>query len=389
MGDAIPIAQEKSVQNSSESKNTNKRARKPLNVLLVDLNPELAHEVERISGTKDPVRITHCRTLAEARNHAASGNIDLAVIHQELADGNGVDLARELSGSKILTKTIVVSDQASLDGAIQAIRAGASDFVDQSEGLQSCLGQMQARIEQLIDEQKLDKKKAGRVKRLRGIARQINDERLEVSEQVETLCSDLISAYQELAGQVSEAMKGTEYGKLVEGELDFEVLLRRTLEYLVKETGPTNAAVFLPATLDEYSLGGYVNYDCGADGAELLLQHLADVVAFKVAERQDLVALTDNQTLNHWFADDADWLIDQHMLAIACRKGDEVLAVLTVFRDASIPFDEKAVQSLEQIAPLLAQALAKVIRVHHRAMPESQIEGDWESEFGGEDAMPF
>ncbi len=183
---------------------------------------------------------------------------------------------------------------------------------------------------------------------------------------MELLCGDLVGAYQELAAQMQRVARSSEYAAAVRHELDLEQLLRKTLEFMLEKVGPTNAAVFLPANDREYALGGYVNYDRCGGTPELLLQHLADVVAPRLAERTSALHITDNETLRQWIGRDSDYLADCHVLAISCRRRDEVMATLMLFRDASSPFDLAAADSLEAVAPLLGEHLDRVIRVHHR-----------------------
>ena len=355
------------------------KARKPLQVLLVDLKPEVCDVVEQLTRRHDAVRISTCKTLAEARQRLADGPVDLALIHDDAPDGSGLSLAEELDRSRKITKTIVVSDAADADQAVAAIRAGAADFVTHAELLDDSLDALDERLQKLIQRHKHDKQKAQRVRRLRRVCRKLNDARQEVADQVEHLCTDLVAAYQELAEQVHETQHQQTYQSLVEGELDFESLLRKTLEYIVEQVGPTNAAIFLPTTPDEYSLGGYVNYDCGSNGPDFLLQHLADVLAPRLAEQPDLVVLSDERALQHWLGDDASWLEGSHVVGMPCMDRDECLGVVVLFRDASNPFTQAAAETLHGMGPILATALAKVIRVHHRALPEPDSDSDYGS----------
>ena len=51
------------------------------------------------------------------------------------------------------------------------------------------------------------------------------------------------------------------------------------LEFTLSKIGSTNAAIFLPTSSGDYSLGAYVNYDIPRDGIEIMLDQLADVLA--------------------------------------------------------------------------------------------------------------
>ena len=254
------------------------------------------------------------------------------MINPSLPDGNGLDLAGELNNSRRKTATVMVGDEPGLDAAMGAIRAGVST----SWSAHWISKTPNERVRKVIRKQRKNRDQAQRVRRLRRLCKKLNQARVDVSKQVDILCNDLVTAYQELAGQMQQVVQASEYGAVIRDELDLEKLLRKTLEHLVEKAGPTNAAVFLPSSMDEYTLGGYVNYDCSPDSADMLLQHLADVVAPKVSHRDDLVHVTDNPSLAHMLGGDAAYLVDSHMLTFSCRSGDESLAVITLFRDGPI-----------------------------------------------------
>ena len=99
----------------------------------------------------------------------------------------------------------------------------------------------------------------------------MNTARIDVTSQVDSLCNDLVHAYQELTDQISHVTAVTEFAAVIRQELDVEELLRTTLEYLLRKLGPTNAAIFLPAAGDEFTLGAYINYDCTKEAGNFLL----------------------------------------------------------------------------------------------------------------------
>mgnify|MGYP000671460385 CR=1 FL=1 len=187
------------------------------------------------------------------------------------------------------------------------------------------------------------------------------------------------------------------YRDAIGQELDLEVVLRKTLEYIVQQAGPCNAAVFLPSSADEFSLGGYVNYDCTKESADMLLQHLADVLAPTVAEKgEEIMHVTDNRALDELLGDDWNYLADCDLLALPVNHDGEALAVITLFRDNEQPFTGPAIDAMSSIAEQMGELLGRIIRVHHRSMPEFEepnAEGTYlpPSEWDGyeKDADPF
>lgn len=333
------------------------------------------------------MQVVYARSLTEARARLTEKSVDLAVINPTLPDGSGLDLADELNKSRRITATILVGEEPSVGSAMKAIRIGASDYLVKPLDLQDA-GE---RVRKVLAKQRKIRDQAQRVRRLRRLCKKLNQARVDVSKQVDILCNDLVTAYQELAGQMQQVVQASEFGAVIRDELDLEQLLRKTLEHLVEKAGPTNAAVFLPSSMDEFTLGGYVNYDCAPESADILLQHLADVVAPKIAHRDDIVHITDNQSLSHMLGGDAAYLVDSHMLSFACRSENESLAVVTLYRDGSNPFDQSALDTVEAVGPLLGDALARVIRIHHRSLDDDTYEDGY---FGApddedDDALPF
>jgi hypothetical protein len=168
---------------------------------------------------------------------------------------------------------------------------------------------------------------------------------------------------------MQQVVKTSEFSAHIGDELDLEQILRRTLEYLLQKVGPTNAAIFLPTTGDEFTLGGYVNHDCAKQGADMILQHLADVVAPRLSRQTELLHITDNQSMTRWIGDDAAYLADSAFIGFSCRHDEETLAVLIMFRDEAKPFPPEVLDECGAIAPLLGDYLARVIRIHHRHVP--------------------
>ena len=82
------------------------------------------------------------------------------------------------------------------------------------------------------------------------------------------------------------------------------------------------------------------------------------------------------------------------MLAFACRSDSESLAVVALFRDASDPFDQTVLDTAEAVSPLLGDALARVIRIHHRGLEDDAFEeggyfGTVEDDDEDDDGLPF
>lgn len=376
-------------------------------VLLVDADPCALPALRDAKPGGRNLRILHVPTVAEAYLAADTESIDLALIDPSTAEANGSAdgfvLAADLADRKQPVHTLIVSDDSDFDAARKACDAGAGGYLLKAEMIAEVLA---ARLHVALEKHERELNLHRRCKRLKKLCQKLSDARMETSAQVETLCNDLVTAYQELAVQVSELqnqttpevdadtanveelfasspasthhLNGTEaLAAMLDAELDLEPVLRNSLHWLTREAGPCNAAIFLPCSMDEYSLGGYVNYDVPAGAADMLLQHLADVLAPRTAEHAQPLHLTTNDAMSDWIGDDAAYLADSHVIAFAPHAADECLAVVVLFRDGEQPFDPQLVNTFAEASDVIGQRLEKIIKVHHRHLPDEMDGDDW------------
>jgi DNA-binding response OmpR family regulator len=149
-------------------------------------------------------------------------------------------------------------------------------------------------------------------------------------------------------------------------DLDLEALIRHTLQMVLEVTGPTNAAVFLPGSDDQHTLGGYINHDFSRDNGQMVLEHLADVLGPKITSASHTLSFPDTHSLEAWAGDDAGYLGDSHVIAIPARHHAEGIAGLIFFRDQDKGFTQAQTDGLTELTTLFSARLAKLIRIHHR-----------------------
>lgn len=296
---------------------------------------------------------------------------DVVLLHATGGVGD-VDSAVRRMATQPGLAIIVVSDTPSLDAALTAMRAGAADLV--SSGADGCelarrisMASQRAReLAATLREQQV------KIRRLRKICKDLHAARQEVSAQVGSLCQELAKAYGDIADRASLAAIGGEFNGVIRQELDLEALLRVALEFILGKSGPTNAAVFLPSTTGDYSLGAYVNCDAPRDTAEILMDHLCQTVAPRLETAESPLILRGREQLIEHLGEAAEWVGDANLLAIPCRHEGECLAVLTLFRPQRLEYEPPFLELLPTIAELFARQLARVIRVHHRHTPKHQ-----------------
>jgi two-component system repressor protein LuxO len=103
-------------------------ARPPGDVLLVEDTRSLA-EVYRQYLRAEPWRIRHVETLADADAALASQHFDMVLLDLRLPDGDGLDLLRRLKARVDGPAVVVITAHGSVATAVDAMRAGAVDFL--------------------------------------------------------------------------------------------------------------------------------------------------------------------------------------------------------------------------------------------------------------------
>ncbi len=333
----------------------------PQSVLIIDDDPNIREVIARIID--QPKRtILHAANATEAELTLSTESIDLCLVDISLPDGNGIDIVNRVRDAHPLTRSILITGDATTERAVDAIRAGAVDFI--TKPLDN--DDLSTRVTDALRRQHKAFRRDQRLDRLRTLCKQLNKARHEITQQVDILCNDLVIAYQELANQMQSMEITSDLRADLQGELDLEQVIRRTLEFIVNRVGPTNAVLFLPNPGGGFTVGGYVNYSHDKQSHKVYTDQIATHIAPLIAETEGVVHFESDQ-LHDWLDADNRWLENSEVIAAPCRDEDgEVLASLMLDRDVNEPFDPEHVDLIEAMAPLLADHLIKVISIHHR-----------------------
>jgi DNA-binding response OmpR family regulator len=342
-----------------------------------------------VSGKRSERDALAKRLDGQTRGLAAAGSaqalaavhqtpIDLALIAWDLPDGPGLDLVAALREAQPGVTIIMLATDPTVDDAVRAMRSGVLDLVAPDDA------ELPARVRRGVARARLARQREQRIVRLRRVCHRLNSTRQQVTEHVGSLCNDLVNAYQELADHMSQISIASEFESLIRQELDVEELLRTVLEYVLAKAGPTNAAIFLPATSSDYSLGAYINYSCPKESADMLLDHLAGLLPPAFEDEQEVVCFETTAELADKVDDELDWMDDSRVIVFNCMHDGECLAVVTIFRDRAAPFPDTMMQLCATIRDLFASQLARVIRIHHRHLPKNQWNpfGESDEDFG-------
>lgn len=314
-------------------------------------------------------------SASEALEHINASTTDLVIIERALENTDGIALLETITKHHPMIVGVVLGAISCTDDAVRAMRAGACDLIP----IGSTGADTARRMTEAVDRAQRVRRRDARVDRLKKLCNKLNSARQEVTGQIGGLCTDLTEAYKDLTEQFGDVKVRSELETLLRQELDIESLLRTLLEFTLSKVGPTNAAVFMPTSGGDYSVGAYVNYDIAKETAEIMLDQLADAIPESVEHLEGVRAMSGRVELTEMLGTSAYWVEDATMLTISCKQDDECLAVLALFRDRSRSFSEDDVRMLDIIGNLFGNQLARVIQTHHRHLPRDEwgMSGDY------------
>jgi DNA-binding NtrC family response regulator len=73
--------------------------------------------------------VDRSETVAEARARVGEGRFDVALLDLQLPDGSGLDVLREISAESLPVEALVLTGNAEVPSALEAMRLGAYDYV--------------------------------------------------------------------------------------------------------------------------------------------------------------------------------------------------------------------------------------------------------------------
>ena len=238
------------------------------------------------------------------------------------------------------------------------------------------------------------RRQSRRIDRLKRVCKRLNEERGDRQEAAALGAAaehaERDAMFEHLSRKIGAMTATNDFGAKIRGELDVELLLRAVLEHVLHSIGPTNAAVFLPTGEDEWSLGGYINYDVERASADIVLDRIADYVPQQFIDEDRLIRLVGHGEIEACFGEEADWIAGSEVVFAPCRSDARCLAILMLFRGRDSPFGEELTEQLELLRELMAEQLSRAVRVHNRAKPDEPWmgfcigEGD-EDDHAGED----
>ncbi len=292
---------------------------------------------------------------------AADTAFDLLMIDGSTGQ-TGLSMIREAQTSDPCVRALVYSDKASPNDVVEAIRCGASDFIVMPRDI----ARLPERAAQVLERVRAHREREQRVEDLSHACAKLKATRDEMSDRVDTLCGDLASAYRTMREQISDVALASEFRALLGQELDLESMLRTALEAMMKQVGPVNACVYLQQAPGTWGVGAYVNYQWQDRDIMPVLNRLGDVLGPGMADERGLVRFDDASEFAESEGGEMSLLSDAEIAAFACHRGDECLAVFTLFRDADEGFADDDAAAIDVMRTIVAEQMSRILRVHRR-----------------------
>lgn len=99
-----------------------------MHVLVID-DERAVREILADACARAGYSVAEARNCTEAAAKLVRGDVDIALCDIKMPDGDGVDLLRSIKASRIETSFIMVTAFASMETAVEALRAGAADYI--------------------------------------------------------------------------------------------------------------------------------------------------------------------------------------------------------------------------------------------------------------------
>ncbi len=336
----------------------NKKApvqKKPPQILVVDDEPNLIELVGDVVKGKIDCHVLSAKDVAEARKIMETTHVELLVADVHLPDGNGTQLVSALRKHNPQASAIVITGEPSVDRAISAIREGAVDFLPKPFDAEALV----SRVNKALEKQSALARQQRRLDRLREAVKRLNDARRLVSKKVDLLCNDLISAYGELSKQLDVVRTQEGFRKLMGEAKDLEQMLCHAMDWLLRQLGYSNVAIYLAGEEGEYQLGAYMKYTTA--GEPPLTEAMKEGILRKV-NADSFVYYSADEAREKLSAKERGFLEGQSVMGVTSTYLGEVLGAIIMFRDGKTPFTDDDAEALKAISPIFATALAGMVR---------------------------
>lgn len=333
----------------------NKHRTKVPVVLVVDDEAGMIELFDDVVSSGVPCRMLTAGSMAEARKVLTSETVELLVADVCLPDGNGMDLLEELRLTSPEAAAIFMTQKPSVDQTLFALRHGAIDYLPKPFSA----SQICERVASALKQQAITARNDRRMSRLKSAVRELNKARRTVSQKVDLLCNDLITAYGDVAEQLQGVRTEESFRRTLDNAADLEQMLCHAMDWLLKQIGYSNIAVWLSGEQETFELGAYMKFTLVGDPKVTAALEKAIVPATVRQGYQHLSAVEFSHALA---PADRKAFAGQSILSVSCTYLGESLAVIAMFRDEKSPFRDEDVSMLKAIATVFATKLTATVK---------------------------
>ena len=328
-------------------------------VLVVDDEPAMLELSGDILARRTNARVLQATSCAEARRIMARESVSLMIVDVRLPDGDGTQLIAELKDKHPDASAMVITGSASLEQSLSCFRDGAADYLPKP----FTADEFTSRVQLALDAQRERARVAKRMQRLRSAVRKLNGARRMVSKKVDLLCNDLVGAYGDLARQFEDVRVKENFRKTIEGAGDLEQMLCHAMDWLLRQCGYANIAIYLSNDDATFDLGAYMKFTIS--GSKELTEALKGGVIEQIA-REDFVQWTDAEAADALSPAELDVIAGHGVMGVNATYLGESLATIVLFRDGKSPFTAEDAATLRGIAPIFAQILTTMAKHEER-----------------------
>jgi DNA-binding response OmpR family regulator len=343
-------------------------------ILIVDDEFDVVDFVTDALGRNVECRLTSATNVAEAGHVIETQAVDLLIVDLNLPDGDGAELLARLRKHHPLASAIVVTGAPSVATAVSALRHGAVDFLAKPFTIDEFL----RCVRTALHRNALHAKSESRIDRLRVAVRRLNDARRLVTRKVDLLCNDLVAAYGDLSRQLDLVRTTESFRGVVVSSEDLEQMLCHAMDWILRQIGYSNVAIWLAGPDPDFQLGAYMKYTISGEPA---LTEAMRKGLLQVLHRDGMIHLSADEAAKILSPAESQHLRNQTILGIHCTYLGESLAGIVLFRDGAKPFTADDAATLRAIAPVFAITLATMVR--------SELDEEGESGDGDDSEGPL
>jgi len=216
---------------------------------------------------------------------------------------------------------IIITGQPSVAATINALRAGVIDYLPKPFNSEDLLD----RVGRALQRQRIEAKNDKRLSRLRDAVRRLNISRHTVTKKVDLLCNDLITAYGELSKQLDVVRTQEGFRNLLNQSQDLEQMLCHAMDWILRQVGYCNVAIWLASEEHEFELGAYMKYTIAGE-PELSDAMRAGLLPQVV--REGSMHLVGQELLEHLTPAEQAMLAGQEIMGVNCTYLGESLAAI-------------------------------------------------------------